>query len=634
MAQKTPLPALTVMYADRWNNTWFVDLENFRTQLMEDYHLRFLLTGFLRLKRQWLYLLSIHKSGGFYFFQVVTLNAVASPQLKAVLQPTENNKKKLFYMNTLVKKNKLLQSDAFDSLKKPLVPHWKRRMSYKKSRTWLTLRNKSFIVKRARLSTFSNIKKQKLKDILKTKTWLNLNKNKIALSYYNVNLVKFYYKNNTSFNLLFTMKKKNTALKKANLQFKGNSLMRLKQLLENRIILNTKEQTTLKLLNKLLYKPKIQETSKPVVVPTWNKQKNNNFNRKSFRRYFHNNSNYADDNDAKELLSDAEKNVNKHKMPKSTNSIKRPDNSNKRFFSTQVIVTANKTFATAKDTFGKKKKIVFKNLNFLNNYNNQNMLQNFLEKKQLNHLYYYQAPKRFYKRKLSIYRTLRQFTSYLYQRMFRYKKYPTIKEGYKVLCKKYGHTLRFKTMLRRFSNSFLFIGRGLSRVTAMRINAFYYPMKWSGEDYKPLKKSVFFEKYGAQKSFVPSVSVMHLALSRGSANLIIDLLVRELRRAFIHVPFLSCVEKICRYFMTPYEGNIAFKNSLCKGMDILFKGKLNGGDRSKNWRFKFGPVHTSTFFTNTREEHAKCMTRYGVFHIRVRVKLGAIVEDNIIYNNY
>ena len=60
MAQKTPLPALTVMYADRWNSTWFVDLENFRTQLMEDYHLRFLITGFLRLKRQWLFLLIVN----------------------------------------------------------------------------------------------------------------------------------------------------------------------------------------------------------------------------------------------------------------------------------------------------------------------------------------------------------------------------------------------------------------------------------------------------------------------------------------------------------------------------------------------------------------------------------------------
>jgi hypothetical protein len=32
MAQKTPLPAKTVMYADRWNGTWFIELEDFRQQ--------------------------------------------------------------------------------------------------------------------------------------------------------------------------------------------------------------------------------------------------------------------------------------------------------------------------------------------------------------------------------------------------------------------------------------------------------------------------------------------------------------------------------------------------------------------------------------------------------------------------
>ena len=60
MAQKTPLPAKTVMYADRWNGTWFIEMENFRSQLMTDYHLRFLITGFLRLKRQWLFLLIVN----------------------------------------------------------------------------------------------------------------------------------------------------------------------------------------------------------------------------------------------------------------------------------------------------------------------------------------------------------------------------------------------------------------------------------------------------------------------------------------------------------------------------------------------------------------------------------------------
>ena len=85
MAQKSPLTALTVMYADRWNGTWFIELEDFRHQLMIEYHLRFLITSFLRLKRQWLFFLSINKSGGFYFFQIATLNYLFTPQVKLPL---------------------------------------------------------------------------------------------------------------------------------------------------------------------------------------------------------------------------------------------------------------------------------------------------------------------------------------------------------------------------------------------------------------------------------------------------------------------------------------------------------------------------------------------------------------------
>ena len=37
MAQKTPLPAKTVTYADRWNATWFVDLSQFQKKLQVFY---------------------------------------------------------------------------------------------------------------------------------------------------------------------------------------------------------------------------------------------------------------------------------------------------------------------------------------------------------------------------------------------------------------------------------------------------------------------------------------------------------------------------------------------------------------------------------------------------------------------
>ena len=95
MAQKTPLTTLTVMYADRWNGTWFMELGNFQEQLIKDYQVRFLITGFLRLKRQWLQYLSIIKSGLFYFFQIVVLNYLSKFKKwqSPVLQNPETKKK-------------------------------------------------------------------------------------------------------------------------------------------------------------------------------------------------------------------------------------------------------------------------------------------------------------------------------------------------------------------------------------------------------------------------------------------------------------------------------------------------------------------------------------------------------------
>jgi hypothetical protein len=526
MAQKTPLPGLTVMYADRWNSTWFVDLENFRTQLMHDYHLRFLLTGFLRLKKQWLYLLSIHKSGGFYFFQVITLNSFSGVKYKPLLEPKDENKQKLLNINNLLNKSKLFQNKDLNILKREQEPHWKKRISYKKAFIWSTLNNKSVVLKHGYYNYFDKkyILKMKnknnnfLKNFMSWQNWIKLNRNKVALTYYNPFLVKFFYKPKTSYSIL----------------------------------------------------------SKPQNMQTFN-----NFNIPKFSK--------------KPVI----KKLNNEKF--------------KRKFSTFSL-------------FGKQEENK-KNTN-LKKFEKQNnlLLKNLYKKKVLTKNLAYRLPKNFNKKHVSFCKMLFNISSYFYKRMFRYKKYPTIKVGYRILYKKYGHRLKYTHLLRRLGNSMLFICRSLNRVTAMHNYMYYLPVTWEKDNYKVLKKAVVFERYIYQKSFVPSVALLHLAMSRGSANLIIDLLLRKLRRAFIHVPFLSAVEHICRFFMAPYEGNMPFKHSLCKGMDIIFKGKVNGNDRSKTWRFKFGPLHTSTFYTNTREQVAKCVTRYGVFNIKVRLKLGAIVN--------
>jgi len=70
-------------------------------------------------------------------------------------------------------------------------------------------------------------------------------------------------------------------------------------------------------------------------------------------------------------------------------------------------------------------------------------------------------------------------------------------------------------------------------------------------------------------------------MSRGNPLVLLDLLVRKLRFAENHSQFLACVEKMGRYFTAFPGSNHSYLTSVCKGVEILFKGKVNGKDRKK-----------------------------------------------------
>jgi len=87
MAQKTPLPALTINYADRWHGTWFSDLSNFSQKFLEDLSLRLLILSYFRFKNYSLFLLNINNSGGYYFFQYTVIPTFPKGQLSPAIYP-------------------------------------------------------------------------------------------------------------------------------------------------------------------------------------------------------------------------------------------------------------------------------------------------------------------------------------------------------------------------------------------------------------------------------------------------------------------------------------------------------------------------------------------------------------------
>lgn len=721
MAQKSPLTALTVMYADRWNGTWFIELEDFRHQLMIEYHLRFLITSFLRLKRQWLFFLSINKSGGFYFFQIATLNYLFTQQVKLPLPKNKILKKNLLMWSGHMKKEKLLQDPRLTRIFKIKIPDNKKRMPYQKAVIWYNLKNQAVVV----ASNYLNFEKVNNNNNKRLMSWL-YNSKVLFLRYYYNSLVKFYYPVS---NLLFKNNKNGTKLLTKNLSknIRVRSFISLIPIIITALVIVVPMITT-KMLWYAFYTLLFMAYCARLVYWNWESIQNHlktrcelaqldkNFGKRSHRYYdvdqpvkykrllfpgrvwtsitlrqmyvpkllneFINflicfrSLNPIKLKEFPGIFRDFKLNATSHPHPcinvfyGSKDVAILPDNVTWYAFSRSFKDEPKKPLPLLKSTGIKKsnilnrssindKKLFFplnnifnsaiiensfwKNKRELSNYTLSNhklmpieksskknlalqtrKLNDVLLQPQINKFFFTPLQKKIKTKNLGLYQMVARIPIYYFQRIYFYKKFPTLKLGFQALLKKYGHQLKFTHMERRLGSSLLFLTTAIQRVVHMRFFFSYVPTQWYRNDYRFLKRFVIFERYGSKRYFVSTVSLIHLAMSRGSATLLTDLLVRKLRKIQKHTLFLDCVEKLCRYFMAAFESSKAYPYSLCKGIEILFTGKLNGKERSNAWRFKLGPVHTSTFYTNTREEQAKCMTRYGMFNIRVRLKLGQI----------
>lgn len=210
MAQKTPLPAKTVTYADRWNATWFVDLSQFQKKLQEDYHLRFLVTCFLRIKRYWLYRFSLNYSNGLYFLQLAVVMSQDKIIVKEPLFPTKV-RQKILKKQWVPLFNNARRDIRF--LQGAEVNIWEKRLTSSQEATWLSLsemgyRNHNITLWLAKHkyniskgSIFYNLSR---KDYLTLSQTLNLNDQLALLQQASPVLMGFWY-SQTHFNSLTQM---------------------------------------------------------------------------------------------------------------------------------------------------------------------------------------------------------------------------------------------------------------------------------------------------------------------------------------------------------------------------------------------------------------------------------------------
>jgi hypothetical protein len=540
MAQKTPLTALTIDYADRWNGTWFVELSIFRYKLIEDYHLRFLITCFLRIKKQWLYLLSVNHSGGFLFLQMMTCYSNSKVQTKPMLFPTQEGQAYLKDWQQQFE-NKVNKLTIFQKLNLDL---WQKRLSVKKQNMWNYLQNTLLLQTNDNLA--AGIFFSRMPQHATLSTWFHNKQVKLSLillaEHINNVLITAQYNNNSL-----------VAVIQQNFITKINIIKDKMKYLQN--------------LDWLLFLPMLYNIKK------------SNVTQRQFKKVF----------------------------------------VQKRLFSSQQL------FALVKLTNNYPLHIYSSHINVqLKEFQVITQQQLSVKKVSVSSYKKKELTAYYFSRKKALYQTIYQSKSYLMRRIFAFKQYSSMKEGFQVFFKRFRLQFALRKTLIMLNTPLIFLAQALKRVTGLRQFFSYLPMKWSHYDYKPVKRYTIFERYGTKKYFVPTFVATHLAMSRGSATVLVDLLVQKLRHEYEHTQFLSCVEKICRHLMAPPKSNTAYENVICKGIEILFTGKVNGSDRSKQWRFKLGPVHSSTFYTNTRLEQAKVITKFGAFNLSVRMKLGSV----------
>jgi hypothetical protein len=599
MAQKTPLTTLTINYAERWTGTWFSELQSFRTKLIEDLHLRFLILSFLRVKDYWLYLLNINYSGGYLFLNIMSINSQSFFKVKAVLPPTQQGSKLLnFWEKNLMKSNFLLKNNLINDKPKDFT-----QLRGKRSMVWQRLTeifmSNGAVLQLPQTSTMNNItvrsstgykKNQKLLQVVEgtlvKKTLTVLSPQVVSLMsfvasnslcalyrdqylYYlqknlklSLRMFKDFFYSQKAINYWSSTKKKNVLLLKSK-----NKIQHWKNLLPYvvwlpRLFQGVEGSVTLN--NSLVYtKKQVQSFSLPKksIVP---------------KRFF--------------STINKKINVDAYNFPSHPKTY--VDNLSTSYFSKN----SKQTFLVSNDSL-KKKVILNKKVNFF-----QKLKVRFLAK--------------------ALLQNVTQTKSYLLLRIFAFKRYVSLKQGFDIFFLRFRNRFNFIRGLKKLQTPLIFVLQAIKRLTGLRTFYAYLPINWYQTSYLSVKNFVFFEKFGRKKYFLPTFVAAHYAMSKGSAILLMDLLVRVLRHTYSHTQFLDCVEKICRYCMAPTNSNIAYKDVFCKGIEILFTGKVNGSDRSKQWRFKLGPVHSSTFYTNTREENAKVITKFGAFGLRIRLKLG------------
>lgn len=200
------------------------------------------------------------------------------------------------------------------------------------------------------------------------------------------------------------------------------------------------------------------------------------------------------------------------------------------------------------------------------------------------------------------------------------------------------HSNRFKThgkkhrYIRRFTKLSL-LRLACQHVTGFKVRLNIRRYNFFTNSVKNLKFRAVFARWSRRDYFLPTVSIVLLALMRGSAALLVNYLHRLLKVAKTHSSILYLVSFALKYFLQESDQvDRVLASSPCAGARLEVIGKIDGQDRAKTFRVQVGAIPTSTLSAPLDCEYAVCGTRYGVLAINVwfLMKPLAIKSSNLM----
>lgn len=570
LAQKSPVPSLTLHINDAFNSLYIQDITSYRAQLIEDYQLRFLLVYYLKTRSYWLHNLSIKKFNGFYF---IKLACVAGKSQKSFIPLLTPIKTKTFNCLTEIQQN--------------------------------LHRIKGY------LASFA-IAKNKLKKPIKSESLISSAKSfKSSKSF-----------NNTKYLLKAIV---NMFLIKQEIYTKASIIMpktSYDEIEEVQYALYKKQKQVLKLIKSISQLKAKNRVHKPVVrlasflIPI---RLNNQVKMDQKRKF--STLNETEKSELLDVIVTYNSNL-ASKISKITLS------SGKVKYSPSYPFLLVNAITPIKPQFSLVPKLLTEKFH---QFPKSSIMVKILQKNrvEVSHNKHSQLPikiPQMYKHFSQIVRKWFLYILYINKKFFiKRKKHKNWKHVINAWILKWGHKNRFKRNIIRRLSVFSHVIIGAERLTNATCFFSFTLAHWQATDYVALKGIYAFERHRSRSFFIPLISSTHYSLSKAAPSILTDYLRTSLAKAIKHIPILNALDSAVRYWLCYFDSTRIYPDVLCQGVKIEVRGKIDGADRKRTWRVNVGPISTSTFSSNIRYEQSQVITRYGSLHIHVWLYYADIV---------